>query len=237
MSLTAVQLQEPSVALRQNWHHLLIVWAVSLTQPLLGSTYYLLGATSPTDPLRQKFRLVSGLATEVVALLVLWYVIRQQGRTWRDLGWNFRVGDVPSGIGLLILASLTRWMVWIPMQIFYRSYSGHFVEPTSLNSAFGFGISALSVTFILLNPFFEELIVRAYTMSEVIRLGGSGWLAVFISVALQMSYHLYQGAARAFDIAIIFAVFSIYYVRTRRVMPLILAHLGYDLHALLAGRF
>jgi len=127
-------------------------------------------------------------------------------------------------------------MAWIPVQLLYRSYSGHFIEPKSY-SGFGFGISALSVTFILLNPFFEELIVRAYTMSEVIRLGGSGWLAVFISVALQMSYHLYQGAARAFDIAIIFAVFSIYYVRTRRVMPLILAHLGYDLHALLAGRF
>ncbi len=236
MSLTAVQLQDPSVELRQSWRHLLIVWAVSLTQPILGSTYYLLGAASSTDPLRQKFRLISGLASELVALLVLWYVIRQQGKTWRDLGWSFRIGDIPLGIGLLVLASLASWMAWIPVQLLYRSYSGHFIEPKSY-SGFGFGISALSVTFILLNPFFEELIVRAYTMSEVIRLGGSGWLAVFISVALQMSYHLYQGAARAFDIAIIFAVFSIYYVRTRRVMPLILAHLGYDLHALLAGRF
>ncbi len=127
-------------------------------------------------------------------------------------------------------------MAWIPVQLLYRSYSGHFIEPKSY-SGFGFGISALSVTFILLNPFFEELIVRAYTMSEMIRLGGSGWLAVLISVAVQMSYHLYQGAAGAITITIIFTVFSIYYVRTRRVVPLILAHLGYDLHALFAGRF
>jgi len=221
MSLTAVQSQEPSVALRQNWHHLLIVWAVSLTQPILGSTYYLLGATSPTDPLRQKFRLVSGLATEVVALLVLWYVIRQQGRTWRDLGWNFRAGDVPLGIGLLILGQPNEVDGLdphaAPLPIVFRAFCRTQVGKFSVR----IGISALSVTFILLNPFFEELIVRAYTMSEMIRLGGSGWLGVLISVALQMSYHLYQGAARAFDIAIIFTVFSIYYVRTRRVMPLI----------------
>lgn len=73
-------------------------------------------------------------------------------------------------------------------------------------------------------------------MSEVIRLGGSCWLAVLISVAVQLSYHLYQGPAGAITITITFTVFSIYYVRTRRVMPLILAHLGYDLHALFAGQ-
>src|SRR6266550_1256095 len=68
MSLTAVQLQDPSVELRQSWRHLLIVWAVSLTQPILGSTYYLLGAASSTDPLRQQFRLISGLASELDGL-------------------------------------------------------------------------------------------------------------------------------------------------------------------------
>jgi hypothetical protein len=66
----------------------------------------------------------------------------------------------------------------IPIQYFYRAYSGHFLAPNSLHSIFGFGISFLSIAFICLNPFFEEPIVRAYTMSEVMSLGGSRELAV-----------------------------------------------------------
>jgi membrane protease YdiL (CAAX protease family) len=68
-------------------------------------------------------------------------------------------------------------------------------------------------------------------------LGATRTFAVAISVVLQVSYHLYQGALNVLLLAIIFTAFSIYYTRTRRIVPIILVHLGLDRFALLRGNF
>ena len=99
----------------------------------------------------------------------------------------------------------------------------------------GFGISALSIAYACLNPFCEELIVRAYTITEVLSLGGTRTLAVVVSVVVQLSYHLYQGWVNVLWLAPVFLVVSIYYVRTRRIVPVILVHLAMDLWPLLRG--
>jgi membrane protease YdiL (CAAX protease family) len=89
------------------------------------------------------------------------------------------------------------------------------------------------VFFALLNPFFEELIVRAYTMSELRFLGGATAVPILVSVALQTSYHLYQGLQNVPSLAVFFLVLSIYYYKYGRIFPVILAHLYVDVYALL----
>jgi membrane protease YdiL (CAAX protease family) len=228
-------------AIRQSFperlQHLGLVLWVSLSMPIAGSVYYLLGGTAPTAPLQQRYRLLGALITEASSLMVLLYVMSRQGRTWKDIGWKLEFLDVPRALGLLIGAGVVAYLALIPIQYIYWAHSGHFLAPKSLNSVFGFGISSLSIAFICLNPFFEELIVRAYTMSEVVNLGGSRGLAVVVSVAAQMSYHLYQGVASALALIFLFTVFSIYYLRTRRIVPVILAHLSLDLFSLIRGAF
>jgi membrane protease YdiL (CAAX protease family) len=205
--------------------------------PITASVYYLLGGTAPTVPMQQHYRPLGGLITQATSLTVLWYVMCRQGKTWKDIGWKLEFADVPRALGLLIAAIVLVYLPLIPIQYFCRAYSGHFLAPNSLHSIFGFGISFLSIAFICLNPFFEELIVRAYTMSEVMNLGGSRGLAVIVSVVAQMSYHLYQGLASAMVLTFLFTAFSIYYARTRRIVPVILAHLCLDLFSLLRGVF
>jgi len=227
----------PKQSLPQRLQHLgLILW-VSFSMPIAGSVYYLLGGTAPTTPMQQQFRLVGALMTEMTSLIVLWYVMARQGQSWKEIGWNPELRDIPRGLGLLVAANLTMYIVFIPIQYTYRAYAGHFLAPKSLSSIFGFGVSSLSIAFICLNPFFEELIVRAYTISEVINLGGSRTVAVIISVLVQVSYHLYQGLVSAVALAFVFTIFSIYYVRTRRIAPVIFAHLCMDVFALIRGMF
>jgi membrane protease YdiL (CAAX protease family) len=214
----------------------LLLW-VSLSMPIAGSVYYLLGGTAPTAPIQQQFRLVGALITQVTSLLVLWYVMCTQRRSWNEIGWNPEIRDIPRGLGLLVISNLAMYVLFIPIQYTYRVYAGHFLVPKSLNTILGFGISSLSIAFVCLNPFFEELIVRAYTISEVINLGASRTMAVVVSVAVQMSYHLYQGFVSAVALTFVFTMFSIYYVRTRRIGPVILAHLCVDVLALIRGVF
>jgi membrane protease YdiL (CAAX protease family) len=51
-----------------------------------------------------------------------------------------------------------------------------------------------------------------------------GPVAVLTSTVIQASYHTYQGSWNLVQVVPTFPLFSIYYVRTRRLFPLIVAH-------------
>lgn len=223
--------------LPRRLQHLGIVLWVSLSMPIVGSVYYMLGGTAHVAPTQQQYRLFGALITEVTGLVVLRYVMGRQGKTWRDIGWNVGFADFPRALGLLVAANVVTYLGVLPIQFVYRAHSGSFLTPKPLNSMFGFGISALSIAFACLNPFFEELIVRAYTMTEIMNAGGTRTLAVIVSVIVQMSYHLYQGLLSGLALTLLFTMFSIYFVRARRIVPVILAHLCLDLLFLFRGAF
>jgi hypothetical protein len=216
--------------------HLGIVLTVSLAGPIAGSTYVLFGGNvSGYTPLQQEFRLIRALFTEGTSLLLLWYVITAQGKKWTDIGLQIRLSDIPQGLLLYLASLIVAGFATVPVQHFYRSWTGHWLMPKDLHPLFGFGVSLLSIAYTCVNPFFEELIVRAYTMSEIRSAGGSMGVAIVASVALQMSYHLYQGAAHAIGLAAIFTIFSIYYAQTRKITPIVIAHLTMDALALIRG--
>jgi membrane protease YdiL (CAAX protease family) len=251
MPLTPTDLTPPSQAVisatinqpASRWtcvrrlQHLGIVLAVSLAHPIVGSTYVLLGGTSSTSPMQQDYRLIGGLVSETTSLLLLWYVMSKQGKSWGDIGWKVRFADVPGAIGLFIAALVVPAFVSTPAQYVYWALSGHSLAPKSLHPILGFGISFLSIAFACVNPFFEELIVRGYTMSEIMRAGATSGVAIIVSVAVQMSYHLYQGLAHAIALTAVFTIFSVYYAQTRNIVPVVLAHLLLDVTAVLRGAF
>jgi membrane protease YdiL (CAAX protease family) len=55
-----------------------------------------------------------------------------------------------------------------------------------------------------------------------------------VSVTLQTLYHLYQGIPAAIALGAMFLILSAYFVKYGRVLPVILAHLYFDVLALLA---
>jgi len=221
---------------RKRYFELALVLFAGLWYPILGTIYVLRGGTFPVEnALQQQFRLLVIVAFELTALVVLFYVISRRRKAWRDLGLDFRWRDFASAIALLMVASLLSWTLYYVAQLAYAIATGHYLYPKSLGGMLGFGISVWSLLFVCLNPFFEELIFRAYLISEIVALGGSRSLAIFLSIAVQVSYHLYQGLANVIPITVMFLVFSIYYARTKRVVPVILAHLFCDVYALLRG--
>jgi membrane protease YdiL (CAAX protease family) len=181
--------------LRRSQHLAIVLW-VSFAIPITRSAYYFVSGATTTPaytPLQQRYRLAAGLIEEVRALFLLWYVMGRQGKTRADIGWNPQVTDVLRATGLFLLVMVARRFVYYQVQYLYYAYSGHYLAGRSLQSVLGFGISFLSVAYACLNPFCEELIVRAYAMSEILNLGGSRTAAVIVSLAVQLSYHFYQG--------------------------------------------
>ena len=70
-------------------------------------------------------------------------------------------------------------------------------------------------------------------MTEVKALTGSWILSAALSIALQSSYHLYYGWLGAITLSFQFLAFAIYYARTQRATPIIVAHGFFDIIALI----
>jgi len=167
------------------------------------------------------------LLREIPGLLVLGFVLRRRKLRIRDLGLRWSIRDLVTG-GLVAAISYAAcelgYLVFSAMQRLLFGTMAH--RPSEL-ALFGHTTVMMAV-FSLVNPFFEELIVRAYLMTEVKALTGSWTLAAVLSTAVQTSYHLYYGWTMALALGCQFLVFSIYYARFRKATPVVFAHGVFD---------
>jgi hypothetical protein len=188
-----------------------------------------------TDPFVLKVSFLIGVCFQLIGLALLIFILRRQGRGLSQLGFSLRWRDIPHSLCLAVVALLASYLFSYAM--FYGSYfmTGHPLDVSAKNIYFlQAGVSIPLLLYIFVNPFHEELLARAYTITEVEYVTGGTVTAALFSVLLQTSYHLYQGLPSALVVAVTFTIFSIYYVNQRRVTPIILAHLYLDLFALLA---
>ncbi len=177
-------------------------------------------------------RVLLGMLSEATSLALLGYVLWRRGRRFSDIGLRWSLRDI--GVGAVVLIVSYALYVAGSYAIFFVHYwlVGTRVMGPSTREIFGHP-SVAFLPFSLLNGFFEELIVRAYLMTEVIDLTGSKALAVLLSVLVQFSYHLYYGWWRAAAISFLFLAYSLYFARWRRALPIIFAHEFFDLWALI----
>ena len=168
---------------------------------------------------------------EFSCLALLGYVLNRRGLRFRDLGLKWSGRDVLIGVGLYALATFAHSIGYWLIQAGQHTITGFYATPVRAAQIFGHP-TALAFLFAFLNPFFEELIVRAYLMTEVSKLTGSMALATFVSVLLQSAYHLYYGWTGAAAMAFLFSVFAVYYALTRNATPVVIAHFLLDILAL-----
>jgi uncharacterized protein len=74
------------------------------------------------------------------------------------------------------------------------------------------------------NAILEELVVVGYLLTRLRQLGWRVAYAVAASALLRGSYHLYQGFGAFVGNAVMGVVFALFFLRTRRVLPLVVAH-------------
>ena len=212
---------------------LVAVLSVSFAHFVLGSSYSLFHPDVSARRYHSQIAVFDALSAELISLLLLWFVLSDRHRKWAEIGWVPGWNDLVHGVGLIVGSRLAASLATAVFQAFFRTSTGHYLQPRSGHGIISSGVSVLTVVLVIVNPFFEELIVRGYTMSEVAALGGSQNLAIFISVLVQMSYHLYQGFLRCVGLLAVFLLFSIYFSRTRRIGPVIVAHFWSDAWALI----
>lgn len=145
-------------------------------------------------------------------------------RGWRPamLGAPSGPLDVPRGIVLWFLTYLAVGVVFGLVSLFQKDL----VEPAVKVHLSDLVIVAVSI----LNALFEELLWLAYGVTALARRIGLR-RACIASIVLRTAVHVYEGPLAVLGVLPIGIVFTVYFARTRRVWPVIVAHALQDAFA------
>ena len=213
---------------------LVVVLVVAFAGSIYGSIYSYINGTHDYSVKAGNEIILVGIIFEAISLAVLYFVLSNQERNLKSIGFSFKWSDIPLSVAIVIFSYIIFVIANISFHKIYFFINGHeFNKIEFKNPYIQSGLTIFSLMLVLINPFYEELIVRAYTITELMDLTNSKFIAIFFSSILQSLYHLYQGGASAFSLFLLFTFNSIYFAKTKRIWPLILAHLYFDLLALL----
>lgn len=175
----------------------------------------------------------SKIISNLAAIFLLIYILFRQERNIFQLGFSWTWKDFIYSIPIAIIAFILCGLSWFVIEYIHSFWSQEtlILVPNNLDILQS-GITFWSITAMLVNPFYEELILRAFTITELKYITNNHILAFLFSVIIQSTYHLYQGLSSALFLTPMFIIFSIYYMRWGRIMPVILAHMYFDLISL-----
>src|SRR5215472_10405505 len=151
---------------RRRWEDLALVMLLGFL-PLVMSGTYLLFAPVEATPSHPNYRYAAGLIRELGILLLFAVLFRRQGRRLSDIGLSFRWLDLLRGAGLAVGSWMFSRLVSALISLIY-SWSGsqpHYRDPDTI---FGSGVYVLVLAYSIAAPFFEEILVRGYLMTELV---------------------------------------------------------------------
>jgi membrane protease YdiL (CAAX protease family) len=197
--------------------------AAKLTAPggLARSTATLNASVSPRPWLDLTYQLL-GIAFGVVpALLAVHLLQRDPGNAAGILGLDRRRPwfDLGSGAALAALIGLPG----LGLYVVAREVGLNALVVPALLPKVWWAVPVL-VLAALQNAVLEEVVVVGYLLTRLRQVGSGPVAAVAISAALRGSYHLYQGVGAFFGNAVMGVVFALFFLRTKRVLPLVIAH-------------
>ncbi|MFJ6536578.1 CPBP family intramembrane glutamic endopeptidase [Paenarthrobacter sp. NPDC091711] len=150
------------------------------------------------------------------------------GSAFARLGFNFaRPGkDLLQGIGLAAAIGIPSLGLYAAGRALGITTA---IVPSGLD-AYWWTVPVLILS-AMRHAIVEEVIVVGYLMDRFGKFGWSMPAAIVVSALLRGSYHLYQGFGPFIGNVVMGLVFAWIYTKTKRVMPLVIAHAVLDIVA------
>ena len=201
--------------------------------PLAQGTSTLNQSQSPREYFDLTYQLLD-IAFALVPVVLVFYFLavdRRSGESpsgFARLGFNFaRPGrDALQGLGLAALIGIPSLGLYAVGRALGITTA---IIPSGLD-AYWWTVPVLVLSAIR-HAIVEEVIVVGYLLDRFAKFGWSTPLAIVLSSLLRGSYHLYQGFGPFIGNMVMGLVFGWIYTRTKRVMPLVVAHSLLDIVA------
>ena len=204
-----------------------IVGRITAETRLSDQTATLNPSQSPRPYLDLTYQLL-GIFFALVPVFLALHLLNRQRSAVALLGLDGRrpLFDLGSGVLLAAVIGLPGLgLVWVASQLGINAN----LVPAALPDLW-WAVPVLILSAIQ-NAVLEEVVVVGYLVTRLRDLGLRLWSVVLISAVLRGSYHLYQGFGAFVGNAVMGVVFALFFIRTRRVWPLIVAHSLLDIVA------
>jgi membrane protease YdiL (CAAX protease family) len=166
--------------------------------------------------------ILNGIVPPLLALVLL---AQRPGGPGFGIGFDLRKRwrEIALGIGFLALIGIPGLgLVW----------SAHELGLNASLAVVDFPDVWYRIPYLLLSAFqnglAEEIIVVGYLLTRLRQMGWSNQRALAASAVLRGSYHLYQGFGGFLGNMVMGLIFGYWFQRTRRVLPLVIAHFLLD---------
>lgn len=206
-----------------------IIARLTADRPLSQQTATMNSSRAPGRPwLDLTLQLLDVLFAVVPALLAVHLLNRDPGEPRPDLGVDLRrpLFDLGTGAALAALIGVPGIGLYLAGRALDINTT---VVPANLPDIW-WAVPVL-VLVAAANAILEEVVVIGYLVTRLRQLGWSAVVVVATSAVLRGSYHLYQGLGAFIGNGLMGVVFALFFLRTRRVMPLIVAHMVVDIVA------
>jgi membrane protease YdiL (CAAX protease family) len=203
-------------------------------RPLAAQTATLNASRSPRPYFDLTYQVTDVFFTLVPAVLALWLLSAAGRSAVHLLGLDLRrpLRDLGEGAVLATLIGIPGLALY-----FLGRELGVTVQLVASGLAPYWWAAPVLVLQALKNAVVEEVIVVGYLVTRLRERGWTVWAVVGCSAVLRGSYHLYQGFGPFLGNAVMGVVFGLWYVRRRRVMPLVVAHTLLDVVAFVGYQF
>ncbi|WP_338573852.1 CPBP family intramembrane glutamic endopeptidase [Arachnia propionica] len=176
----------------------------------------------------QVANLVFPLVPVALVLYLLWVYQRPHGGPLRSMGFDLRRPGFDLGVGSAVFVGIGIGglvLYYVSRELGYNTS----VSPANLTAAWW------TVPMLLLlavkNAVLEEVVMVGYLFTRW-RQSGGGIVVVLVGSALiRGAYHLYQGFGGFVGNVVMGVLFGWLYLRTKRVMPLVVVHSLLDIFA------
>ncbi|MBM0237660.1 CPBP family intramembrane metalloprotease [Micromonospora sp. ATA32] len=205
-----------------------IIAKLTAEGPLSQQTARLNTSASPRPWLDLTYQLLGIAFALLPVLLAVHLLARDPGDPARTLGADLRRpgSDLVRGAGLAALIGLPGLaLFWAAAQLGVNAT----LVPAGLPHLW-WAVPVLILAAVQ-NAVLEEVIVVGYLVTRLRQLWWRVGAIIAASALLRGSYHLYQGFGAFVGNAVMGVVFSLFFLRTRRVVPLIVAHTLLDVVA------
>jgi membrane protease YdiL (CAAX protease family) len=191
------------------------------SKPLAGQQALLVGSLAPFNRWLDLALQIAGIAENLAPVLLVLYLMARSGEPPSVIGLDASQPARDTARGAVLAAVIGGAGLGLYLAAFHLGVSLN-VVPENLPAAW-WRIPVLLLNAVQ-NGLLEEILVIGYLLHRLDQLGWSPVAAIACSALLRGSYHLYQGFGGFAGNFVMGLIFGWWFQRTRRVIPLVIAH-------------
>lgn len=211
------------------WALLSIIRKVTAQTPLSAQTTAMNTSAAPDRPWLDLAYQLTGIALALVPVVLALHLLGREMRgPARVMGFDLRrpVRDLLHGIALAAVIGIPGLALYLTARELGLNTT---IAAANLPSVW-WAVPVLVLASVQ-NAVLEEVIMVGYLFTRWTQAGWSTWTVILTSALVRGSYHLYQGFGGFVGNIAMGLILGWVYTRTRRVMPLVIAHTLLDVVA------